>query len=115
MPPEWHEASRLTQFRIKENGEIKVDEPSVPTIDLLIFALKYAARALHGPQGESFAPRSLPNWPKVRESIEIRHDVTHPKTPRSLTVTQEQIDVCNEAVGWLLKCLSIIKTSATKQ
>src|SRR6516225_7072524 len=62
MPPEWYEASRLTQFRIKEDGKIKVDEPSVPTIDLLIFALKYAARALHGPHEESFEPRSLPNW-----------------------------------------------------
>jgi hypothetical protein len=112
MPPEWIEASRLTEFRIKDTGEIKVDEPRVRTIDLLIFALKYAARALHG---ESFAPKSLPSWPKVLAAIKIRDDVMHPNSVDSLTVTQAEIDVCNEAVGWLLKCLSIIKTSPTKR
>jgi hypothetical protein len=72
MPPEWIEASRLTEFRIQDTGEIKVDEPRVRTIGLLIFALKYAARALHG---ESFAPKSLPSWPKVLEAIKIRDEI----------------------------------------
>ena len=109
----WHADAEMTEPWIKKSHQLQArddnesDKVKLSTIEMLVFALQYAARAIWA---ESFNPCSVKLWSQVRAATKIRDNIMHPKSLHSLDVTQAQIDVCNDAVGWLLECLWIIKT-----
>jgi hypothetical protein len=109
----WHASAEMAEPWIKKSQQLQArddnsrDVVNCTTEEMLVFALHYAARAIWA---ESFDPRSVKFWPQVRAATKIRDNIMHPRSLNSLDVTQAQIDVCNDAVGWLLECLRIIKT-----
>jgi hypothetical protein len=78
----------------------------VPTLDYLLFALRYAARF----DGRTdFDPKKVPGWEKVKKAAKIRDRVVHAKVVDDLNVTVEEHLVCKGAAIWLLGCLRMLE------
>jgi hypothetical protein len=83
---------------IKPSGELSASPRFHPFRERLLFTLRIASRVIN--------PAAKPdtyclNWASVKEFVEIRNRLTHPKRVKDLHVSDEEIDHLNRAQDWI--------------
>lgn len=95
---------------LKSNGEITVAVRFFPFRERLLFVLKLASRVLN--------PAAKPDtycmsWDSVKEFVEIRNRLTHPKKLKDMHITDEEIDHLNRAQTWIRNSFSALFTAGS--
>jgi hypothetical protein len=95
-----------TNFRLKDNGDVKIDDSKLRTKANLLFALKMCSKAVVAPPIEF--DKTKDTWLALLQSIEIRHRITHPKNKHSLFITDEEFKLIELAADWYMEVISTI-------
>jgi len=89
----------LSEQRIEVNsrGEAKVLVVHTETMKNIKMTLKLASTQFDVAWRPAFGNGS---WDRLRQSLQIRHRLTHPKTATELQVQDEELDLHREAFMW---------------
>jgi hypothetical protein len=84
--------------RLDDSGRPEFDDLKMKTLPAIRFALSLAGR------GDQSLPqidyKRAEGWPAVRVAIQIRDRLTHPKEPKDLDVTDEDLEHVRAAREW---------------
>ncbi len=86
-------------YEAAESGQPRVRPSFVPTQSNVRFAFAVFAKA-HGLSAH--ADYSSRSWQAVREGIQVRNRITHPKAEADLSVSDYEIKLVDEAYAWFL-------------
>jgi hypothetical protein len=108
ISPEELQVLKSQSLSIKQNGDLSASPKFYPFRERLLFVLKIAARVIN--------PAAKPdtyclNWVSVKEFVEIRNRLAHPKRLKDLHITEEEIDHLNRAQEWIRSSLGALFTA----
>lgn len=83
---------------IKSNGGISVSQKFYPFRERLLFVLRVASRVINS---AAKPDTCCLNWASVKEFVDIRNRITHPKRVNELHITEEEVDHLNRAQDWI--------------
>jgi hypothetical protein len=95
------EEAALTErtVQIGQNGNLSKQDRFIPMLSAFRFVSRIAQRidaSIELNFNES-------GWHQVRQAVEIRNRVTHPKALADLAIEQADLDACSNALYWLLE------------
>ena len=91
----------LSERRIEVNsqGEARVLAVHIDTMKNIKLALKLASTRFDVPWQPAFGDGS---WEKLRDSLQLRHRLTHPKAAAELHVTDPELDDHQKSFSWFM-------------
>jgi hypothetical protein len=119
LPPEWMDILNERRYEIDKTGKAVEKEARHPTSNLFAATIR-AWATLEGKsceviQKEIFADDG---WNKWTQMLRIRDRITHPKVPENMDISDEEKEICYEAMDWffwiLLDLLHIPVTEVPK-
>lgn len=84
-------------YELKRNGDIKVVTKNLNLLDNIKFTFKMLNK-LFG--GELDIGTGTESWANLIKAKNIRNRITHPKKVEDLTITDEEIKVCEDVCSW---------------
>lgn len=87
---------------IGNNGTIKTSKHRVSSVDQLAFTLKSMSE-LFKYDGDILSDNG---WEDLKKAYEIRHRINHPKTIESITITDEDLNICTNGHKWFTTLIS---------
>ncbi|MBE2263877.1 MAG: hypothetical protein IAE92_14110 [Burkholderiaceae bacterium] len=98
---------REVRHSLDEKGHPKETPVFLPFPESLLFSLSIYAKN-HGAVFE--VDKSQQGWQALRQATKVRNNVTHPKTPESLTLTSVDLQaLMNASRWWQATLLSLFK------
>lgn len=85
-------------YQVNSNGELIETVKYIPVATSIRLIVRQAK--LLSPSAD--IDFSNPGWQKLRQAIDIRNRLTHPKNLQDLNVAEAEIDVTNASFEWLL-------------
>ena len=85
-------------YVLRSNGQVQASVKFYPFKEHLLFTLKLFCKR--------FNPKATPDtsgsgWQAVQAFVEIRNRLMHPKSMSDLTITEDEVDLINQAQDWL--------------
>lgn len=88
---------REVRYSLDQNGRPKAAPTFLPFPESLLFSISIYAKN-HGAVFEIDKSRS--GWRALRQITQVRNNVTHPKAPESLTLTENDLKALSDASDW---------------
>ena len=98
-------------YELTSNGAVQTRVKHLETLSNIKFTLKAIVKAFDLKANITFDESG---WQRFRESIKIRHDITHPKSKASLTISDDddgqgiKVDTIMEASDWYGNAISLL-------
>lgn len=86
-----------TNYELKSNGEIKKNQKKLKFTDNIKFTFLMINKLFKMEIDLNVGSKS---WEELLEAINIRNRIIHPKGVESLTISDEEIKICQNAVSW---------------
>lgn len=96
---------REESYELADNGEATHRPARLPFKANFRFSMKALAKAF---KSDVVLPIPHIGWDKFCKSVKVRDRLMHPKTPASLTVTDDELRDLKEAQRWFLECRSAV-------
>jgi hypothetical protein len=88
-------------YRVDKVGKIFSEPVRIPFLNRCSFILRTAAESWDIDPGIFFSDNG---WEMMQDAVNIRHRLTHPKTPADLEVNESEILTMRKAHTWFLNC-----------
>jgi hypothetical protein len=89
-------------YRPNRQGKIQSEPNRIPFLNYCAFVLRTAAECWALNPTQLFSDNG---WSEMQVALQVRHRITHPKTPGDLDVTAAELGTVREAHRWLFNCL----------
>ncbi len=89
---------REEDYRLTDRGKPKTSQALLRSLQNLKFTFDIFARA-HGVERPDFG---VEGFEVLREAVQVRHRVTHPKATADLDVSDEELSLVDEAWSWFM-------------
>ena len=91
---------RDEQYEVKSNGDAVIRTKFIRLVDNIRFMDKCLDKV-----GRPTKPLDFesPAWRALKESVEIRNRITHPRTPEDLDLSDEDMKTIQDAANWFAK------------
>jgi hypothetical protein len=95
-----HERAAMLEetYRVDDNGTVDVLPRYLP----LTSGIRLAARIIERYRPEFKAQFDTDGWASLKQALNIRNRLVHPKTGDDLNVSRDEIAKCYEAFAWVL-------------
>jgi hypothetical protein len=100
-------ALRELSYVVSEKGQLIEQMRSVPLLTAIRFVVSQAK--IISP--EISVAFSVAGWADLREAIDIRNRITHPKPHQDLTISDHDLDVVGSGLSWLLATVEYVMAS----
>ena len=116
LAPDDHAFLGDVRLIVDAEGNIAVQKDLTKTLDNVKRTFKLSARIFGVDWKPDFGSEG---WRGFRDSLQIRHRLTHPKSVGEVTVSPEDMQTQREGIMWFIKCFneyqeSLFKHYATK-
>ena len=81
---------------LSDNGKLKLNPNRLPFLSLVAYMLKTYAKLIDYPENVLSDNR----WQAFRQTITIRHRITHPKLYSDIDITNDELQLIDEGRNW---------------
>jgi len=100
-------ALREQAYTVSDNGQVAIRSQGLPLLTTIRLVVSQAS-ILSPELAVEFATSG---WADLRQSVNIRNRITHPKPGQEFTVSDEDLVAVASAVSWLVATLDYVMTS----
>ncbi len=87
-------------YKIDDNGEIKISPLRTRLKDRVVFALKVLGKST----ANEINPKAIEGWDEFVKAIKVRNRVTHPKSFKDLEILDQEYESIIKAFQWMIRC-----------
>ena len=98
-------------FRPDVTGKLVAEANRIPFANWLAFVIRTCADRWGVDSAGLFGDNG---WNAMRQTVKVRHRLTHPKTPLDAEVSEAEIDTLRTAHTWFLNCVVDIVNAAAQ-
>jgi hypothetical protein len=95
--------------KLSSTGKIELEDNRISFLTQCAFVLRTAAEQRKVDPEPFFSDNG---WNELRNSLKVRHRITHPKKPEDLNITDEDLHSTSEGHRWLFNCLADVTINA---
>ncbi len=101
---------REQAYDLKDNGAVRVRPLHLKTVPNTRFTFTMFAR-IH--KIENPLPGESATWKALRDVVDVRNRITHPKKASDLTITEEELQAANAVFRWYSESFSKLLKDVT--